>query len=189
MQKPITRRTVLLRRDMMPEAERAAASTVIADEVLALLARLPVGSIIGLYAPKGTEVDTARIDVSARARGLVVAYPRVEDGIRRLSFHATTIDALVPGAFGLREPVADARTAVELSEIAAFAIPGLAFDRAGGRIGWGRGYYDVTLATVPQAIRIGLAFECQIIDAVPHDPHDIRLHHVVTEAAVYRAPD
>lgn len=189
MQKPITRRTVLLRRDTLPEAEREAASGAIADEVIQLFAKLPVGSAVALYAPKGTEVDTARIDAFARAHGLVVVYPRVDDGHRRLSFHVSTVDALVPGAFALREPVADASTAVPLSEIAAFAIPGLAFDRAGGRIGWGRGYYDITLAAAPQALRIGLAFECQIVDSVPHDPHDVRLHYVVTEAAVYRSPD
>ncbi len=188
MQKPITRRTVLLRRDTMSEAARAAASSVIADEVMQLLARVPAGSVVALYAPKGTEVDTARIDAFARARGLVVAYPRVETG-RRLGFHASTIDALVPGAYGLREPVGDAATAMALSDIAAFVIPGLAFDRAGGRIGWGRGYYDATLAAAPQALRIGLAFECQVVESVPHDPHDVRLHYVVTEAAVYRAPD
>ena len=87
------------------------------------------------------------------------------------------------------EPVGDHQTTIALSDIAAFAIPGLAFDRAGGRVGWGRGYYDATLAAAPQALRIGLAFECQIVESVPHDPHDVRLHYVVTEAAVYRAPD
>ncbi|HEX5061643.1 MAG TPA: 5-formyltetrahydrofolate cyclo-ligase, partial [Kofleriaceae bacterium] len=78
----------------------------------------------------------------------------------------------------------------DLSEIAAVFVPGLAFDRAGGRIGWGRGYYDVTLAAAsPAALRIGLAFECQIIEHVPREPHDAALHYVVTEAAIYRAPD
>jgi 5-formyltetrahydrofolate cyclo-ligase len=185
--KPTTRRTVLLRRDTMSELARIAASDLIADSVMQLVARFPVGETLALYAPKGTEVDTARIDMFARARGLRIAYPLVVDGSKRLAFHEASVEALEHGHFGLREPRADA-PAVELSAIAAFLVPGLAFDRAGGRVGWGRGYYDVTLAAAnPQALRLGLAFECQLVDEVPRDPHDIHLHYVVTEAAVYRA--
>ena len=186
--KPITRRTVLSRRDKMPETERHAASAAIAAAVDPLLADLAAGSIVALYAPKGSEVETAVLDASARARGFRVAYPRIVDGDRRLAFHAVEIAELVPGHYGLREPASTAPV-VELADIAALIIPGLAFDRAGGRIGWGRGYYDVTLAAMPSALRIGLAFECQIIDHVPRDPHDAPIHYVVSEAAIYRAPD
>jgi 5-formyltetrahydrofolate cyclo-ligase len=187
--KPITRRTVLSRRDAMTAAERIAASDAIADLAMQLLAKQTAGSIIALYAPKGSEVDTSRIDGFARARGLRVAYPRINDGDRRLAFHEVTIDELVPATFGLREPAPHAPL-VELSQMTALLVPGLAFDRAGGRIGWGRGYYDVTLAAAsPAALRIGLAFECQVLDHVPRDPHDAPLHYVVTEAAIYRAPD
>lgn len=186
MQKPITRRTVLLRRDRMPEAERIAASSTIAAEVMQLLARLPAGDVVALYAAKGTEVDTAPIDAFARARGLRVVYPRIIDGQRRLDFHEVETDALIEGKFAIREPHADA-TAIELAMISAFVVPGLAFDRAGGRIGWGRGYYDATLAAAnPQALRIGLAFECQLVETAARDAHDVPLHYVVTEAAVYR---
>ena len=186
--KPITRRTVLSRRDALTTEQRATSSDAIADFTIQLLAKLAAGSIVALYAPKGTEVETARIDAFARARGLRVVYPRIVGDERRLAFHEATIDALVSATFGLREPVASAPR-VELSELAAVIVPGLAFDRAGGRIGWGRGYYDATLAAAPAAQRIGLAFECQIVDHVPRDPHDVPLHHVVTEAAIYRAAD
>jgi 5-formyltetrahydrofolate cyclo-ligase len=187
-QKPITRRTALLRRDALTEAERESASGVIADAAMQLLAKLEAGTVVALYAPKGTEVDTTRIDAFARARGLRVAYPRIVDGDRRLSFHEVTIDELVPARFGLREPMPASRT-IELSELAALVVPGLAFDRSGGRIGWGRGYYDATLAAIPAALRIGLAFECQLVERAPREPHDAPLHYVITEAATYRAAD
>jgi len=187
--KPITRRTVLSRRDALTADERIAASDVIADSAMQLLAKQSAGAVVSLYAPKGSEVDTARIDGFARARGLRVVYPRIIDGDLRLAFHAVNVDELVPSVFGLREPTADAPV-VELSELVALFVPGLAFDRAGGRIGWGRGYYDATLAAAsPAALRIGLAFECQIVEHVPREPHDAALHYVVTEAAIYRAPD
>lgn len=186
MQKPITRRTVLLRRDRMPQTERDQASATIAGEVMQLLARMPAGDVVALYAAKGTEVDTASIDAFARARGLRVVYPRIVDGQRRLEFCEVDVGELVEGKFAIREPRADA-PAVDLATITAFVIPGLAFDRAGGRIGWGRGYYDATLTVAnPHALRIGLAFECQLVDAAARDAHDVPLHYVVTEAAVYR---
>ena len=186
--KPITRRTVLSRRDALTADERATASELISDAASDLLAKLPPTAVVALYAPKGSEVDTTRIDAFARARNLRVVYPRIVEGDRRLVFHEVAIDELVPSIFGLREPRASAPR-VDVSELAALFVPGLAFDRAGGRIGWGRGYYDATLAHALAALHIGLAFECQIIDRVPVDPHDALLHYIVTEAAIYRAPD
>ena len=183
--KSATRRSALARRDAMTAGERATASAAIEARVAALLAALPAGATLALYAAKGSEVDTAGVDAHARTHARVV-YPRVVSGERRLAFHRAAPGALVPGHFGLREPAADPATAVELAEIDAFVVPGLAFDRAGGRIGWGHGHYDATLSAAPRALRIGLAFECQVLDTVPHDPHDILLHAVITEAATYR---
>jgi 5-formyltetrahydrofolate cyclo-ligase len=186
--KPITRRTVLSRRDALTPDQRAAASTTICALTLQLIAKLPAHSIVALYAAKGSEVDTTRIDQLARTNGLRVAYPRIVDGDRRLAFHEVELAALVPSTFGLREPL-PSTPVVDLANIGALLIPGLAFDRAGGRIGWGRGYYDATLVHAAAAMRIGLSFECQIIDHVPRESHDAPLHYVVTEAAIYRAAD
>ncbi len=184
--KPVTRRSVLSRRDALSVAERAPAEARIADEVMVLLAKVPKGSVVGLYAAKGSEVTTTAIDARARAAGLRVAYPIVEAGARQLAFAEAQIDELVPGPYGLREPAPSA-VRVPLAEIAAFVVPGVAFDRSGGRIGWGRGHYDATLSGAPAALRIGLAFECQVLDRVERDPHDAVLHHVVTEVASYRS--
>ena len=183
--KPVTRRTVLLRRDALAPEQRAAATVRIAEEVEGLLRTLPAGAVVGLYAAKGSEVATDEIDRRARALGLRVAYPRVVDGARRLVFAEAEIGELVVARFGLREPVAGARE-IALGDIAAFVVPGIAFDRGGGRIGWGHGHYDATLAAAPAALRIGIAFDCQVSDHVPRDPHDALLHHVVTEVASYR---
>ena len=184
--KPVTRRTVLSRRDALTAGERASAETRIADAVMVLLAKVPAGAVIGLYAAKGSEVATTAIDARARAAGLRVAYPIVESGARQLAFAEAQVGELVPGPFGLREPGPSA-VRVALADVAAFVIPGVAFDRSGGRIGWGRGHYDATLAAAPAALRIGLAFECQVLDRVERDPHDAVLHHVVTEVASYRS--
>jgi 5-formyltetrahydrofolate cyclo-ligase len=184
--KPITRRTVLSRRDAMTTEERAAASSAIAAGVDALFATMPIGTVVALYAAKGSEVTTTGMDASARSRGLRVVYPRVIEGQRRLAFCEVTIDELVTGHFGLRQPRADIE-AIELTSINVFVVPGVAFDRSGGRVGWGRGYYDATLAAAAAgALRVGVGFECQIMTDVPRDPHDAHLHHVITETNTYR---
>lgn len=170
----------------MTAVERAAASAVICDAANSLLAaRLAPGQVVALYAPKGSEVDTTRIDACARVHGLVVAYPRVNGRARVLAFHAVELDALAPSRFELREPSPDA-PAVAVGDIAAFVTPGLAFDRTGGRIGWGRGHYDATFAaTSPAALRIGLAYERQVVDEVAREPHDAALHFLITEVATH----
>jgi len=184
--KPITRRTVLSRRDALTDAMRAAASAAIAARVDAVLETLRPGAIVALYAAKGTEVATDELDLAARARGLRVAYPRIVDGARRLEMCEASPSTLVPGHFGLREPDA-AAPALDLASVAAFIVPGVAFDLRGGRVGWGRGYYDATLASAsPSALRIGIAFDAQLVDDVPRDAHDINLHYVITETNTHR---
>jgi 5-formyltetrahydrofolate cyclo-ligase len=183
--KPATRRTLLARRDALTERERADKSALICARAGALLIdRLPAPATVAIYAPKGTEVETRPLDEALRAGGYTVVYPRVIDEARVLAFHPVVVDALVPGRFGLREPPTDA-PAVALDAISAFVVPGLAFDRGGGRVGWGRGYYDATLTLAAGALRIGLAFECQLTERVPRESHDALLHEIITEAATY----
>ena len=173
-------------RDAMPAAERAAASVAICDAANAVLAsQLSSPATVALYAAKGSEVDAARIDAFARASGWAVAYPRVVAGTRALAFAVAGLDELVASGLGLREPPAES-AAVAVADIAAFIVPGLAFDRAGGRIGWGRGHYDATFAVAPAALRIGLAFARQIVERVAREPHDVALDFIITEDAIHR---
>lgn len=177
---------MLALRDAMTAAERATASAVICDAANALLAgRLSPGAVVALYSAKGSEVDAARIDGFARGHGLVVAYPRVIANERQLAFHVVVRDELAPARFGLQEPSADAQ-GIAVADIAAFVVPGLAFDRSGGRIGWGRGHYDATFAAAsPGALRVGLAYECQLIEQVAREAHDVALHIIITEGATH----
>jgi 5-formyltetrahydrofolate cyclo-ligase len=181
--KAATRRSLIAIRDGMPAAARAAASARICDAAAAVIAarRAAVG-VVAVYAAKDSEVDVARLDGGLRARGARVAYPRVVRGDRVLRFHEVERDGLAAAGFGLAEPSADA-PAVRLEEISVFVAPGLAFDRAGRRLGWGRGHYDATFAAAPGALRIGVGYGCQLIDEVPHEAHDVGLHVIITEDA------
>ena len=170
---------------MTAEVRAQASARIAAAVELLLAARCAAGATIGLYAGKGSEVDTAPLAAAVARHQFVIAYPRVQAGSRALAFHAVgDAELVVVPPFGLREPRPDA-PAVALEAIAAFVVPGLAFDRAGGRLGWGRGYYDATLAQVPAALRIGVAYECQLVERVPAEAHDISLHYIITEAATH----
>lgn len=194
--KPALRRLVRARRDALATAERDAASAAIAGHAVALIAaRVPAGATIALYAAKGSEVDTRPLDAALRARGFAIAYPRLgtagaerfagDVDRRELTFHVVADrEALATSALGIPEPRAT-DPVVPPAQIAAFAIPGLAFDRTGGRIGYGRGHYDRALAAAPGALRVGLAFAVQLVgDDVPREEHDMPLHAVVTERGV-----
>ncbi|MCR2803434.1 5-formyltetrahydrofolate cyclo-ligase [Paenibacillus soyae] len=103
-------------------------------------------------------------------------------------------DELIPGAYGIMEP--DPARMAELPAEAVpdiVVVPGLAFDREGGRMGYGAGYYD---RYAEQANRqaaelgkkilwIGAGFEAQLVERVPLEEHDLRLDGVVTEKALY----
>ena len=184
--KAVTRQTAVSRRDALSAADRAVASQQIAQRVDAdVFASLVPGAIVTLYAAKGSEAATAELDQLARARGLVVAYPRVMPGTRVLKFMAVGIDALEPSRFGLQEPREDAPE-VDLAQIAAMVIPALAVDATGARIGWGRGYYDSTLPLATQALRVAVVFDCQWVAEVPRAPHDSNVNLIITESRVHR---
>ena len=174
------RRTARVVRDAIaPEPRRRAAESA-AGNLLAL-PRLTGARRVALFAAVGSELDATAAARGLRARGVEIAYPRVVPGARRLEFHLVGDEGeLRPGAFGIPEPAADAPVA-PVQSIDAFVVPGLAFDAGGARIGWGRGYYDRSLAAVPGRLRIGYCFECQLVPEVPLEPSDLPMHAIVTE--------
>jgi 5-formyltetrahydrofolate cyclo-ligase len=89
------------------------------------------------------------------------------------------------GAFGIREPV-EREQVVDLRDEQGLVVyvPLVAFDTHCHRIGYGKGYYDRLLSSI-SAVSIGLAYECQRVDTVLHEPHDVQLNCVVTEHRLY----
>lgn len=92
---------------------------------------------------------------------------------------------LFPGKFGLLEPNADTLRPVEPTIIDLVLVPGLVFDKKGYRIGFGAGYYDRFLPMLQSHVPlISLAYELQIVDDVPREPHDVPVHMLVTEQRI-----
>lgn len=143
-----------------------------------------------LYIGHRSEVRTWPFLGDVWLSGKQIVVPYCENGELTL-FRLEHRDDLEPGMLGILEPRLELRrtdsreVCLEPSDLV--VVPGVAFDRQGGRIGQGAGYYDRLLAQAPPGVTaVGIAFECQLVDAIPVLPHDVPMHKVVTEAAVYQ---
>ena len=131
------------------------------------------------FAAAPEELDPALLLATLRAAGVEVCLPRIASA-DSLTLHSCSLDAeLESGPFGLRQPMA-MTPQVASAGIDLVIVPGVAFDATGARLGFGGGYYDRLLATMPHAFRIALAFDEQLIDVVPTQAHDERVDAIVT---------
>lgn len=135
------------------------------------------------YWPMAKEVDIRAVIGPAIAQGKTVCLPRIDwtNG----SMEAVRIDSADPPLetlrYGVYEPMG--REVVPPGEIAFIIVPGLAFDERGSRLGRGAGYYDTYAARAPEAFRCGVCLSAQVVERIPVDTHDARMHAVVTERA------
>lgn len=152
-----------------------------AELCVRLLAELPEfqrAERIFCYASYGTELPTSPI----AALGKPMAYPKVLDR-EHMAFYLT--DALAPGFRGIPEPQGGEEVIPTARDL--MLLPGLAFSLAGDRLGYGGGYYDRYLAALPQKpLLCGLCYDLQVVDALPREPHDIRLDLLVTPHEICR---
>lgn len=141
------------------------------------------GKTWSIYSPIKGEVDTSKI-VEETSKTIEWAYPVVKG--EDLEFFIPNGSDFVSGTFGIREP--NPGTARRVEQLDGCILPGLAFDRQGYRLGSGKGFYDRFLSTFKGQI-VGLAFDFQIQDEVPHEPHDVCMDHIVTEKEVITIGD
>jgi len=182
MSKPAIRETILARRRSVSAADHAEWGRLIQDAFLAL-AEYVSADVIALYHAVRGEVPTGRVMEHALASGKKVCLPAVEkEGLvfREICGHPD----LVPGGFGIPEPNPGC-IPVNPSDIDLIVVPGVGFDLAGQRIGYGRGYYDRALHRLESSGRlIAFCFEFQLLDAIKADHHDVIMDRIITERRV-----
>ncbi|MBQ7960586.1 MAG: 5-formyltetrahydrofolate cyclo-ligase [Clostridia bacterium] len=139
---------------------------------------------IMLYMPLGNETDTGEIVKKAFEDGKRIVLPVTERSTGWITpFVFERGATLKKGSFSVLEPQ-NAEIAKK-SEIDTVIVPGIAFDKAGSRIGFGKGCYDMFLDGL-NAVKIGFCYDFQVMDEIPSDDHDIRMDFLVTEKGVLR---
>ncbi len=180
--KAALRREAMARRDALPPDARQAAAEAIAARPFPLA--IAPGPIVSGFTPLKSEINPLPLMRKLAGQGARLALPVVAGRGKPLVMREWVFgEPLVAGVWGIREPKPEA--AVVDPDI--LLVPLLAFDRAGHRIGYGAGYYDLTLAQLRArnpVIAVGLAFAAQEVAAVPATPRDARLDLVLTEREV-----
>ena len=176
--KAAIRAEVSARIKALDREKRMAASTAACD----LLRRQSIwqqAQSVLFYAPLAAELDIWPLLAQALAEGKTTALPRFsKETDAYLACAIQNIDKdIFPGHLGVREPSTNCRTVALVLDL--ILVPGVAFDRQGGRVGRGKGFYD-QLLSVAQGTTCGVAFEEQILPEVPVEPHDVRLDYLLT---------
>lgn len=141
-----------------------------------------------LYADHHNEVMTRGIFEDALMRNKRVYFPKSDSLTNTMVFYRTTSAAqLEKGFMGILEPKENIQLRYRFcaNEDTLVILPGVAFDTAGFRIGYGKGYYDKFLSSKRQLSTMALAFACQIVEELPREAHDIKMDKIVTEEIIY----
>ena len=137
------------------------------------------------YVATADETATAGLIEDALHRGKQVYAPLLGTQYGEMSAAAIKRPQdLVVGKYGLKMPPPDSATLAARESIDLIVVPGVAFDRTGNRLGMGAGYYDRFFSRTRHAVRLGLAWDCQVVAAAPYEPHDIRMHYLLTDAGL-----
>ncbi len=141
----------------------------------------PAGAVVAGFWPIGDEIDIRFLLNALAARGYEIGLPETPPRGAALVFRRWTPGAaLLPGRFGTQHPDG-APVSPDF-----VLVPLLAFDVVGNRLGYGGGYYDRTLAMLPNAFRLGCAYAVQEFPKLPTEPTDLKLHAVATERSLRR---
>ena len=170
------------------QADKDSISQTIVANFMAL-PEYAAAETVMFYVDVRDEVRTRHALPEALASGKRIVIPYCVDGELEL-FHLESMDELEEGMYKILEPKNELREVAAKrlgpTDLNLIMVPGVAFDREGGRTGHGKGYYDKLLehASLDTPL-VALAFECQLFPEIPCEDHDIYMDKVVTETATY----
>jgi 5,10-methenyltetrahydrofolate synthetase len=183
------REQAIAQRDALDPQTRCRLSAAITARLLALPGYLQADTLAA-YASIGSEFDTGDFIADVLRRGKCLLLPRIDRSRRAIDLWQVTDPAhdLIAGTWGIREPDPARCKRIEPVDVPFVLVPGVAFTRQGGRLGYGGGYYDGLLSRLDAAaLKVAAAFPQQILDSLPTGPRDIPVDLVVTDAAIYDA--
>jgi 5-formyltetrahydrofolate cyclo-ligase len=180
--KRAVRERTLAMRDALPGEVRAAKASAIAARIIALPSFAAARTVL-LTLSFRSEWDTLPLVRTALAGGKTVVLPRVNQDTRMLVLHAISDPdrEIEPGYRQIPEPRLQCPV-IAPDTVDWVLVPGVAFDTAGRRLGYGGGYYDRLLPLLaPRATRVAAIFDVQLVSRVPAAPHDLAVDTIVTE--------
>ena len=174
-------------RNAQPEKDET--SKLICERLVALPA-YQNARVVMYYVDARSEVRTRHYLPDALKHDKKIVVPYCVDGELEL-FHLENMDELALGMYRILEPKTELRTVAAkkptVEELDLVIVPGVAFDRRGGRMGHGFGYYDKLLHRARKDTPlVALAFECQLFEELPTESHDIFMDMIITEKQVYQ---
>ncbi|MDP4028086.1 MAG: 5-formyltetrahydrofolate cyclo-ligase [Gallionella sp.] len=182
--KQALRKRIIALREQLPEAQRAAYSAAITERLLQLPEYRQAGTVLG-YMNFGAEFASERWVARVLADGKRLALPKVNRHTNYLDLYwvEDPESQLAAGLWGIREPVAERCERLgNLNEVEFALLPGVAFMRAGARLGYGGGFYDKLFAGMAQRpILAAAAFALQLVEALPQEATDIKVEWIITE--------
>ncbi len=141
--------------------------------------------IILFYVSYDNEVNTHDMIQESLMNKKTVVVPKTDIKEKKLIISKITCwDDLERGAYNIFEPKKECLREVPLDSMDVVIIPGVAFNMQGNRIGHGYGYYDRLLQKMKKIPKIGLAFECQLVESIPAQMHDVKVEKIITEKRV-----
>ena len=181
------RKKILALRDGINSDELTQRSKVISEKILGFK-EIEMARNIFVYVNFRSEVITVPLINDLMKKDKIISVPKTYVQENRMeAIHIGDVSKdLVPGYCNILEPRPEIleTNITEPQNIDVIILPGSVFDERGGRMGYGGGYYDRFVEKIPFAIRIGLAFEEQIVAEAPLQPHDELLDYIVTEKRI-----
>jgi len=180
--KKALRASVIARRDALDAETRRGGSQAITAKLLAL-PEYRAARVVCAYASFGSEFDSTAFCSDVVASGKRLLLPRINRAARMLELREVKNlgGDLIAGVWGIREP-GKRRPIVPSSAVEFLLVPGVAFTATGERLGYGGGFYDRLLSGLnAKTPRVAAAFALQLVDAIPTEPSDQRVHLIVTE--------
>ncbi len=132
----------------------------------------------------GTEIDTIPFILRALKDGKKTAVPLILEKGEMVFVEITSLNELKSGKYGIKEPEYSSKRVLVSDEHTLIAVPGLAFDSRGCRLGYGGGYYDRYLSQNPYMAAVGFCYEGQLTDSLPRDEYDIAVDNIATERRI-----
>lgn len=176
------RKQELLKRDLLSATQIFSKSRQIMQKLFSLK-EFNDSNTIAFYVSVKSEVHTHEMIEKSIALGKKVSVPILRQKENKLEFsEISSLKDLHKTPFGLLEPKKELEKIAPLDEIDLVIVPGIAFDRQGNRIGYGKGYYDRLLKQLSSlAVTIGLCFEENLLESIPATKNDEKVNIVLTE--------